>query len=127
MTLYGASVPHRQNEYIYAGFSDGAIVRFEADGTVENIRWIGEGRYPDIIAAPSVIETQLIVSGAESPLSGGPCHCRTNWRLDVGSNHSVVELDETRSSSGTDGVLRAIEKRTGAGCGLGTRHSSSSV
>ena len=117
MTLYGASVPHLQDEYIYAGFSDGAIVQLqEADGTVENIRWIGEGRYPDIIAAPSVIETQLIVSGAESPLSGQALSLQDElWRLDVGSNHSVVELDEASFlHSGTDGVLRAIEKRTGA-------------
>ncbi|MGC6508273.1 MAG: PQQ-binding-like beta-propeller repeat protein [Myxococcota bacterium] len=117
MTLYGASVPFRHKEFIYAGFSDGAIVQLKsADGGIENIRWIGEGRYPDIIAAPSIIESQLIVSGAESPLSGQALSLQDEyWQLDVGSNHSVTELDEDGFlHSGSDGVLRAIEKRTGA-------------
>ena len=117
MTLYGASVPFRHENFIYGGFSDGAIVQLsEQDGSVENIRWIGEGRYPDIIAAPTLIENQLIVSGAEMPLSGQSLSLQEEfWQIDVGSNHEVVPLDELSFlHSGSDGILRAIEKRTGA-------------
>lgn len=117
MTLYGAPAPLLNKEHIYGGFSDGAIVQLkETDGSIENVRWIGEGRYPDIIATPSIDEDRLIISGAEEPLTAYAQSLQEEfWRVKSGSNHAVVSLDDsTFLHSGTDGVLRAYEKRTGA-------------
>jgi outer membrane protein assembly factor BamB len=117
MTLYGAPAPVILDEFVYCGFSDGAVVQLlENDGTVENIRWIGEGRYPDIIAAPSEAHGQIIISGAEEPLTAYDSSLQEEfWRIKAGTNHSIVQLDEeVFLHSGTDGTLRALETRTGA-------------
>ncbi len=104
----------------YAGFSDGTLVALDAGtGAVSWSKRIGEGRYPDLVAAPLVVGDELYVAGYFGPLLALDIRTQAvRWRVDVGAaapalpgaDHGVKMLYQPD----TDGGLHAIVALTGA-------------
>ena len=105
---------------VLLGFSDGSLVALDrARGDVLWDRRIGEGRYPDLVAAPVVWRTDVYASGYFEPLVAidlGTQNVR--WRLDHGAANAVAIAGEAEPAlvyhPGTDGKLRAVVALTGA-------------
>lgn len=115
LELYGAPSPIIAGDTVLAGFSDGAVVALSVDsGDPLWTRRVGEGAYPDIIAEPLVREGDLLISGYTEPLlSMDRENQAIRWRQDVGGPHPAVEDGQQLLHSGGDGILRALDSRTG--------------
>jgi outer membrane protein assembly factor BamB len=119
LALFAAPAPLAEQGVILAGFSDGAVVAIEADTGDE--RWkvdVGEGEYPDVVAAPFRVGADLLLSGYFSPFVAFDLSTRgVRWRVDAGSALPplVVRDGEVNVAwhGGTDGHLRAVDVRTG--------------
>lgn len=120
LRLYAAPPAIPLDDLVVLGFSDGTLVGVEADSGDE--RWykrIGEGRYPDIVAAPVPFGEDLYASAYFEPFVAVDQETRTvRWRVDVGSAFGVT-VDDARDPTvlyhpGTDGKLRAYSALTGA-------------
>lgn len=119
LALYGAPEAVVLGDLVLVGFSDGALVAIEADsGEVAWERRVGEGRYPDLVAAAVAVGSDVIASGYFAPLVAidqGTQNVR--WRLEHGAAHApaIHGVGERAMlyHPGTDGVLRAVEARTG--------------
>ncbi len=102
------------------GFSDGSVVGLDA--VRGDLRWeemVGEGRYPDVVAAPAAGAGAIFVSGYFGPLVALDAETHAvRWRADAGAAAGpiVVQRDGVAVliHPGTDGMLRAFDAATGA-------------
>jgi outer membrane protein assembly factor BamB len=121
LTLYAAPRAEIRDDLAVLGFSSGVVVAVDLETGEE--RWkrgVGEGRYPDIVADPVTVGTDLYTSGYYRPLVAIdlPSH-NVRWRVDAGAAHAVA-VDEDAGGQvmlyhpGSDGILRAVVALTGA-------------
>ncbi|MBM4393025.1 MAG: PQQ-binding-like beta-propeller repeat protein [Deltaproteobacteria bacterium] len=116
LELFGAPAPAVAGDSVYAGFSDGFLVALDrATGSPQWQAQVGEGTYPDLIAAPVPLpQGGVLVGGYSKPLMRLDPATRTPaWRLDVGSATAALLEGEIAYQPGADGQLRAIDTRTG--------------
>lgn len=119
LALYAAPPAVLVDDEVVLGFSDGSVVSLDA--TTGEVRWeraVGEGRYPDLVAAPTAWRNDIFASGYFEPFVAIDRETRNvRWRLDYGAANAA--LLDTRAEEavlyhpGTDGVLRAVVARTG--------------
>ena len=116
LTLFGSTSPVVAGPYVLTGFADGALVALDREtGEQAWERRVGEGRYPDIIAAPVVDGADVFVSGFSEPLLSMDLTSRNvRWRLDVGGAAPPLVEGSVLFHGGSDGKLRAIDRLTGA-------------
>lgn len=121
LELYGHPPPKLDQDVLLVGFSDGTVAGMSAaEGTVDWQRRVGEGQYPDLVASPLVLGGDVVVGGFTAPLvSVDQATQNIRWRLDdVGSSHGATLLDDgegrTVLHGGSDGILRALDRITGA-------------
>ncbi len=129
LQLFGAPPPVRMGDVVLAGFSDGTLSAIDArSGEVRWKQQIGEGQYPDLLAAPVVVGDDIIAGGYTEPLVclDSKTHA-IRWRLDVGTFQTPLlwgGFGDTPAPTaegphaflfhaGTDGVLRCVDARTG--------------
>ena len=120
LALYAAPEALLSEDEALLGFSTGALVSVDLETGEE--RWrrdVGEGRYPDLVAAPAEGATDFYTAGYFEPLVAIDRASRSvRWRLDVGGAYRPV-LDPATEGAvlyhpGTDGKLRAVSTLTGA-------------
>ncbi len=119
LELFGAAPPVIVGDTVWVGFSDGFIagLKRETGDELTNML-VGEGSYPDVIAAPYVSRsgavTTLVAAGFSGPLvSVDPDSRVVRWRLDSGTGSEMLEHDGMLYIGGSDGKLRAVVIRTG--------------
>lgn len=119
LALYAAPPAVVLEDRVMLGFSDGSVVAMDAErGDIVWERPVGEGRYPDVVAAPVAWGGDLYASGYFTPLVAIDRETQNvRWRLELGAANAVA-LDATLAEPvlyhpGTDGVLRAVVARTG--------------
>ncbi len=116
LALYAAPPAVIADGMALFGFSSGELVGLDVEtGDVRFQRQIGEGRYPDIVAAPVVTARDIFVSGYYAPLVAMQRSSQmVRWRADVGAAFPPHVEDGTIYHPGSDGVLRAFSDLTGA-------------
>lgn len=121
LELYGHPPAALNDNLLLVGFSDGTLAGMDASaGTVTWQRRVGEGQYPDLVAAPLVLGGDVVLGGFTAPLvSVDQASQNIRWRLDdVGSSHGATLLDDgegrTVLHGDSNGVLRALDRITGA-------------
>ena len=115
LTLFGAPQPvFVDGDTILAGFSDGKLVALDLSGQVVWQKPVGEGRYPDLIADPTVVENEVFVGAFSQPFLSMDLETQTpRWSLPVGSAFSATRVQDHLMLGGSDGVLRKVESATG--------------
>lgn len=115
LELYGAPSPVLAGDVLLTGYSDGAVIALKAEtGDALWTRRVGEGAYPDLIAEPTVRESDFLIAGYTEPLVSMDRKTQAiRWRQDFGGAHPVVESDGRLLHSGNDGLLRALDAQTG--------------
>jgi outer membrane protein assembly factor BamB len=115
LTLYGSPSPTVVGDLLLVGFADGALVALNLDaGEPQWERRIGEGRYPDLIGTPLVVDGDLYVAGYSSPLVAMDLESLSvRWRLEFGGASAPTVEGDRLYHGGVDGKLRAIDRRTG--------------
>lgn len=120
LALYAAPPAVVLGPVVLLGFSDGAVVAIDrVRGDVVWDKRVGEGRYPDVVAAPVAAGTDIYASGYFTPLLAVDQASRNvRWRLEIGAANAVA-VDPSRDPlvlyhPSTDGKLRAIVALTGA-------------
>lgn len=115
LTLFGAPNPVVLENEVLFGFSDGSLVALGSEsGQPVWERQIGQGRYPDLIATPVIADNDIYLGAFSEPfvaldkVSHSP-----RWSLDLGSSAAVSVMGEMLYLGGSDGQLRAIERKTG--------------
>jgi outer membrane protein assembly factor BamB len=118
LLLYGAPQPVLFEGEVLAGFSDGTLAGLEVStGALRWQRRVGEGTYPDLIAAPIRVGDQVILAAYSEPLVGmDPISRNIRWRLDVGGAHPAAAAEDGRRiyHGGVDGVLRSLAVESGS-------------
>ena len=116
LELYGAPSPTVHSDLVLAGFHNGAVVGLNrATGAREWQRQVGEGRYPDIIGSPVVVESDVLVSAFSSPLVSLNIDTQNvRWRIDAGASDAPIVSGETVWFGGSDGRLLSLDVVTGA-------------
>jgi outer membrane protein assembly factor BamB len=120
LALYAAPPALVLDELVVLGFSDGSLVTVNRE-TGDQVwdRRVGEGRYPDLVAAPTAHGQDIYSSGYFRPLVAiDQTSHNIRWRQDIGAANSPV-IDDSGAATilfhpGTDGKLRAIVTLTGA-------------
>jgi len=120
LALYAAPPAVVIEDEVLFGFSDGFVVALDAEeGEVSWERRVGEGRYPDLVAAPVPYQSDIFAAGYFTPLVAIDRATRNvRWRLELGAANAPV-VDTTPEQAilylpGTDGVLYAVVALTGA-------------
>ncbi len=122
LELFGKPAPHRAGDLVLAGFSDGRLVALDVEsGEPRWQRTVGEGEYPDLIAAPIPIDdgASALVSGFTEPLLVIDLESRAiRWRRDEGGPNPAALVAEDSGETtvfhgGADGSLRRYDLRTG--------------
>jgi outer membrane protein assembly factor BamB len=120
LALYARPPAVVAGDLVLLGFSEGSLVAVDRKrGEQVWDKRIGEGRYPDLVAAPVLSGTDIVAAGYFEPLVAIDLASRNvRWRVDVGAA-SAVALGTIGGSPvvyhpGTDGKLRAIVTLTGA-------------
>lgn len=115
LALYGRPQPVVIDAIVVCGFSDGALVALDASrGDLAWERRVGEGKYPDLVAAPVSVGPDVYASGYFEPFVAIDRRTqRVRWRVDHGAAAPpAVWLDPDGETvllhPGTDGTLRAI-------------------
>lgn len=116
LTLFGAPSPTIYGDHVLVGFADGNLVALGQDGG--QIAWerrVGEGRYPDLIGTPLVVDQTAYVGGFSEPLIAVDLETRNvRWRLEgVGSATLPTPHQGLLYHGGTDGKLRSITQLDG--------------
>ncbi|MFT6817893.1 MAG: outer membrane protein assembly factor BamB [Myxococcota bacterium] len=117
--LFAKPEPAVRGAFLYAGFSDGAVVALNAE-TGDSV-WeaqVGEGEYPDLVAGLVAHGGDIYVSGYFAPFAAvETTNESVRWRVEAGSaatpllNSTLAEPVFYHPSS--DGHLRAVVARTG--------------
>ena len=115
LTLYGAASPVQAGSDVLVGFSDGTLVALgQEHGEIAWERHVGEGRYPDLIGTPLVVDNVAFVGGSSEPfLAIDLENLAVLWRVDVGTSSEPAIEGELILHGATDGKLRGIDRRTG--------------
>jgi len=124
LKLYAAppAIPYQDD--VLVGFSDGSIVALRRE--TGDISWeerVGEGRYPDLVAAPVTTQSGVLVSGFLKPLVSltGVTHVPA-WTLEFGAAAAPTlavlegidpETDPKIFHPGIDGKVRLIDVDSG--------------
>lgn len=119
LALYAAPPAQVVGDEVLVGFSTGDFVGL--DRKTGDLQWsqrIGAGRYPDIVAEPSVSGDLILVSGYFEPLVAlDRLTKRAQWSLEKGSAAGSLIADRDGTAvvyhPGTDGVLRAVDVKSG--------------
>jgi outer membrane protein assembly factor BamB len=127
LSLFAAPRAVMVGELVLLGFSSGSLVAVDLEtGEEQWKRSVGEGRYPDLVADPVAMGTDVFAGGYFLPLVAIDLATRNvRWRLDVGAARPplVLPREDTETSSlsdallyhpGSDGILRAVATLTGA-------------
>lgn len=116
LALYAAPSAVVDGDTVLVGFSSGDLVALGAEGGEERWRMaVGEGRYPDLVATPTVSGGDLFVTAYFEPLVAVDRASQSvRWRADVGAAFPAVVEGGVLFHPGTDGVLRAYSVLTGA-------------
>jgi len=98
------------------GFHDGSLVGLtRATGEREWQRRVGEGRYPDVLGEPLMVDGDVIVAGFSEPLMSLNLDTRNvRWRIDAGGTSAAVTDNDWIVHGGTDGKLRSVDRLTGS-------------
>jgi hypothetical protein len=119
LQLFGAGKPLLTNSHAVVGFSDGGVLTINREtGLIDNNVFNGDGRYPDVIAAPALIQGGVVVSGFEKPMWKQSSQSIL-WEQEVGAVESVL-VDSFEGNQtivyhpGADGVLRKVDTTSGA-------------
>lgn len=119
LALYAAPPVLIRGEHAVAGFSDGSIVALtRQEGDVAWQLRVGEGAYPDVVSEPSFVDDVVVAAGYFEPIMAFDADSRrVLWSRPFGSaNRPLVYTNEGAAivlQPGTDGVLRALDLRTG--------------
>lgn len=115
LELFGAPSPVVQDGFVYVGFSDGFLAALARDTGEEQWRTsVGEGTYPDLIAAPLPVGDAVIAGGFSEPLvSVDPSTRAVRWRIEAGTAAPLALGGDRVWQGGADGILRGIDPRTG--------------
>ena len=119
LQLFGAGKPLLTESHAVVGFSDGGVLTINRQtGLIDNNVFNGDGRYPDVIAAPALIQGGLVVSGFEKPMWKQSSQSIL-WEQEVGAVESIlVEPTEGNQTiiyhPGADGILRKVDTTSGA-------------
>ncbi|MEM6925446.1 MAG: PQQ-binding-like beta-propeller repeat protein [Myxococcota bacterium] len=120
LALFAAPRAIVRGTELILGFSTGAVVALDREtGEVQWRRGVGEGRYPDIVADPVILENALFTSGYYRPLVALDLETRdVRWRIDTGAAHPIAtrenpDGERTIYLPSSDGKLLAIAGRTG--------------
>jgi outer membrane protein assembly factor BamB len=115
LELYGAPAPVAVGEFVLVGFHNGGLVALDlADGEVQWESRVGEGRYPDLIGPPLVIEGDIYVGGFSTPFVALDLTTQdVRWRIDVGVASQAAARGRDLYVPGSDGKLRALDRVTG--------------
>jgi outer membrane protein assembly factor BamB len=120
LALYSAPTPIIEDGVLLTGYSDGFVVGLNPKNG--DVLWdirVGEGRYPDIVATPTVKDGDLFVSGYFSPLIAVDLKTQNiRWRLEAGAASAGI-VHEGQSGDalvhpGSDGKLRYINTTAGS-------------
>ena len=120
LELYGAPAPGVMGDLALAGFADGTLVALGmADGAVVWQRRVGEGAYPDVLAAPLALDGAALIGGFSEPLVSLDMETQVvRWRQNVGGAATSLVVGEGANTQvihgGGDGVLRAFQAVSGA-------------
>jgi len=120
LTLFGKPPAVIDGDRAIFGFSDGAVVVLDREkGDELWSRRVGEGRYPDLVAAPIVHGGTLFSAGYYAPLMAlDPADGTVRWRVEVGAAWAPLAVDRDGTTwlyhPGGDGKLRAFDAATGA-------------
>jgi outer membrane protein assembly factor BamB len=116
LELYGAAPPLVLGDQVLAAFHDGRVVALGlARGEVIWETRVGEGRYPDIVAAMASVEQQLFVGGFSGPFVSLDLESREiRWRVDVGTTSAPVVDGLTLYIASSAGRMLALDRITGA-------------
>ncbi|MFH1467244.1 MAG: PQQ-binding-like beta-propeller repeat protein [Pseudomonadota bacterium] len=116
LELYGAPAPVAAGDLVLVGFHDGSLVALaRADGEVQWESRVGEGRYPDLIGPPLVLEHDIYIGGFSSPFVALDLETQNvRWRLDIGVASQAVASGRALYIPGSDGKLRAVDRVTSA-------------
>ena len=119
LQLFGAGKPLLTDSHAVVGFSDGGVLTINRQtGLVDNNVFNGDGRYPDVIAAPTLVQGGLVVSGFEKPMWKQNSQSIL-WEQEVGAVESIL-VDPIEGNQtivyhpGADGVLRKVDTTSGA-------------
>lgn len=115
LQLFGAPSPTPAGDVVLTGHSDGTLVALDAkDGEVRWQQRVGEGRFPDLLAAPVVVGGAVLVAGYTGPLVALDLETRAvRWRQDFGGAYAPLVVDGRIYLGGGDGQLRAVDAVTG--------------
>ncbi len=115
LELYGAPTPVSAGAWLLAGFHDGRLVALEREtGESAWERTVGEGRYPDLIGEPLIVDQTAYVGGFSGPFLALDLSSRAVlWRIDAGTGASPALVGHTLYVAGTDGRMRALDVATG--------------
>jgi outer membrane protein assembly factor BamB len=121
LKLFGSASPLVDEQSVYAGFSDGALIQLDREtGTIVSQVWNGSGRYPDIVSQPTKVGEGILVSAFEQP-TWKQEKDNVVWEQEYGALHSSVALNSSKDGEtylyvhpGSDGVLRLIDITTGS-------------
>ena len=120
LALYARPQPALVGKDVLFGMSDGSLVALDAlRGDLAWEQAVGEGRFPDVVARPVALGTDVFASGYYEPFVA--IDQRTHavrWRAAHGSAAAPTIVAGAAGASwlvhpGTDGVLRAIDAATG--------------
>jgi outer membrane protein assembly factor BamB len=127
LSLFAAPRAVVVGELVLLGFSSGNLVAVDLEtGEEQWKRSVGEGRYPDLVADPVPMGTDVFAGGYFLPLVAIDLATRNvRWRLDVGAARPPLVLpregaeagslsDAVLYHPGSDGTLRAVATLTGA-------------
>lgn len=116
LALYAAPSAVVDDGQVIVGFSTGELVALAA-ATGERT-WavpVGEGRYPDLVGTPVIEASDILVGGYFKPLLAIDRGSQSvRWRAEVGTAFPVGVYQGLVLHPGTDGVLRAYDRLTGA-------------
>lgn len=119
LQLFGAGKPLLTDSHAVVGFSDGAVLTINREtGLIDNNVFNGDGRYPDVIAAPALIQGGVVVSGFEKPMWKQSSQSIL-WEQEVGAVESVL-VDSFEGNQtivyhpGADGMLRKVDTTSGS-------------
>ncbi len=115
LTLFGAPSPVVVDDEVLFGFSDGSLVALgSSNGQPVWERQVGQGRYPDLIATPVVSDGDIFLGAFSEPFLALDRESHSpRWSLELGSAAAVSVVEKQIFLGGSDGKLRAIERKTG--------------